>query len=92
MVESWAQEASCPALSAWLQVKLHDIGCCLKAYRADLVRSLRLYGELHRFLPALAAMEGASVCELPVSGSYRASVLCATVLVVKPAACVVTRK
>lgn len=56
------------------QVKLHDVGCCLRAYRADVVRSLRLYGELHRFLPALAAMEGASVCELPVSGYFRSAV------------------
>ncbi|CAI5473285.1 unnamed protein product [Closterium sp. Yama58-4] len=47
-------------------VRLHDYGCSLKAYRGSLVRSMRLYGELHRFLPALAAMEGASISELEV--------------------------
>ena len=48
------------------QVKLHDYGCSLKAYRASLVSSIRLYGEMHRFIPALAAMEGAAICELEV--------------------------
>ncbi|MBW4651858.1 MAG: glycosyltransferase family 2 protein [Kaiparowitsia implicata GSE-PSE-MK54-09C] len=47
-------------------VKLHDYGCSLKAYRADLVKDLNLYGELHRFLPALAFIEGARIAELPV--------------------------
>ena len=55
-----------PIFLLWSQVRLHDYGCCLKAYRASVVRSLRLYGELHRYLPALAAMEGASICEIPV--------------------------
>jgi glycosyltransferase involved in cell wall biosynthesis len=48
-------------------VKLHDYGCSLKAYRAELVADMNLYGELHRFLPALAFMEGARVTEIPVS-------------------------
>jgi dolichol-phosphate mannosyltransferase len=47
-------------------VKLHDYGCSLKAYRAELVADLNLYGELHRFLPALAFIEGARITELPV--------------------------
>ncbi len=47
-------------------VKLHDYGCSLKAYRADLVTDLNLYGELHRFLPALAFIEGARITEIPV--------------------------
>jgi glycosyltransferase involved in cell wall biosynthesis len=47
-------------------VKLHDYGCSLKAYRSELVADLNLYGELHRFLPALAYIEGARVTELPV--------------------------
>ncbi|MCT7951784.1 glycosyltransferase family 2 protein [Ancylothrix sp. C2] len=47
-------------------VKLHDYGCSLKAYRAELVADLNLYGELHRFLPALAFIEGARITEMPV--------------------------
>lgn len=47
-------------------VKLHDYGCSLKAYRAELVADMNLYGELHRFLPALAFIEGARITELPV--------------------------
>jgi glycosyltransferase involved in cell wall biosynthesis len=47
-------------------VNLHDYGCSLKAYRAELVADMNLYGELHRFLPALAFIEGARIAELPV--------------------------
>ncbi|HUQ75673.1 MAG TPA: glycosyltransferase [Burkholderiales bacterium] len=47
-------------------VKLHDYGCALKLYRADVIRGLRLYGELHRFIPALAAEVGAKIVEVPV--------------------------
>ncbi|MGG6298241.1 glycosyltransferase [Leptolyngbya sp. AN02str] len=47
-------------------VKLHDYGCSLKSYRAELVHDLNLYGELHRFLPALAFIEGARITEVPV--------------------------
>lgn len=52
-------------------VTLHDYGCSLKAYRAELVADLNLYGELHRFLPALAAIEGARICEIPVNHHAR---------------------
>jgi glycosyltransferase involved in cell wall biosynthesis len=47
-------------------VKLHDYGCALKLYRAAVIRDLRLYGELHRFIPALAAEVGANIVEVPV--------------------------
>lgn len=47
-------------------VKLHDYGCSLKAYRSELVADMNLYGELHRFLPTLAYIEGARIIELPV--------------------------
>jgi len=47
-------------------VALHDYGCALKLYRADIIRGLRLYGELHRFIPALAAEVGARIIEVPV--------------------------
>jgi glycosyltransferase involved in cell wall biosynthesis len=48
-------------------VKLHDYGCSLKAYRAELIADMNLYGELHRFLPALAFIEGAKITEIPVN-------------------------
>ena len=55
------------ALIGWVTgVRLHDYGCSLKAYRAELVMDMNLYGELHRFLPALAFIEGARITEVPV--------------------------
>ncbi len=47
-------------------VRVHDYGCSLKAYRAELVADMNLYGELHRFLPALAFIEGARITEISV--------------------------
>jgi glycosyltransferase involved in cell wall biosynthesis len=47
-------------------VKLRDYGCSLKAYRSELIADMNLYGELHRFLPALAFIEGARITEVPV--------------------------
>ncbi len=47
-------------------VHLHDYGCSLKAYRAECIKSLKAYGEMHRFFPALASMTGARVVEIPV--------------------------
>lgn len=47
-------------------VKVHDYGCSLKVYRSELVADMNLYGELHRFLPALAFIEGARIAEVPV--------------------------
>lgn len=47
-------------------VNLHDYGCSLKAYRTELVTDMNLYGELHRFIPALAFIEGARISEVPV--------------------------
>ncbi|GAB4236136.1 MAG: glycosyltransferase [Stanieria sp.] len=52
-------------------VKLHDYGCSLKAYRAELIADMNLYGELHRFLPALAFIEGARITEIPVGHHAR---------------------
>jgi glycosyltransferase involved in cell wall biosynthesis len=48
-------------------VRLHDLNCGLKAYRAEVIRNLRVYGELHRFLPVLAHDRGYRVAELPVN-------------------------
>jgi glycosyltransferase involved in cell wall biosynthesis len=56
------------AAAGWISgVRLHDINCGLKAYRADVVRGLRLYGELHRFIPVLAHHRGYRIAELPVN-------------------------
>ncbi|MFM7549778.1 MAG: glycosyltransferase family 2 protein [Cyanobacteriota bacterium] len=52
-------------------VKLHDYGCSLKAYRREVVDDLNLYGELHRFLPALASIEGARITEVKVAHHAR---------------------
>lgn len=48
-------------------VALHDYGCTLKAYRGELARSLMLYGEMHRFVPAIAAEQGARIAEVEVN-------------------------
>jgi glycosyltransferase involved in cell wall biosynthesis len=48
-------------------VRLHDYGCSLKAMRADVAKGLRLYGEMHRFIPAVASWSGVSLAEVPVN-------------------------
>jgi glycosyltransferase involved in cell wall biosynthesis len=48
-------------------LRLHDFGCSLKAYDRNVLRSFRLYGEMHRFLPALCTWRGARVAEIPVN-------------------------
>lgn len=47
-------------------VELHDYGCSLKAYRRDVIQDVRLYGEMHRFIPIYASWAGARVAEIPV--------------------------
>ncbi len=54
-------------ISKVTRVALHDYGCALKAYRSAIIKSLRLYGELHRFMPALAVEVGAKIVEVPVN-------------------------
>ncbi|MBW4578607.1 MAG: glycosyltransferase family 2 protein [Tildeniella nuda ZEHNDER 1965/U140] len=79
LVSGWRKDRQDAALSRllpskianWLisqvtGVKLKDYGCSLKAYRAELIADMNLYGELHRFLPALAFIEGARITEIPV--------------------------
>ncbi|MDB9488039.1 glycosyltransferase family 2 protein [Dolichospermum circinale CS-537/01] len=79
LVSGWRQNRQDGALNRllpskianWLirgatSVYIHDYGCSLKAYRAELVADMNLYGELHRFLPALAYIEGARITEVPV--------------------------
>jgi len=52
-------------------VSLHDYGCSLKAYRREVVKGIRLYGELHRFIPAIASWMGVTVAEVPVNHHAR---------------------
>ncbi len=54
-------------ISLITKVKLHDYGCTLKVYRRDLLDHIRLYGQMHRFIPALAVFVGASLAEIPVN-------------------------
>lgn len=49
------------------RVKLHDFGCTLKVYRREVLAETKLYGEMHRFIPALASWNGASICEMVVN-------------------------
>jgi len=77
-VERWKEGAGSfitrklPSLTAnWListgtGVHLHDYGCSLKAYRNEVVKSINLYGDLHRFIPAIASYYGVTVAEVPV--------------------------
>jgi glycosyltransferase involved in cell wall biosynthesis len=60
-------------ISKVTKVRLHDYGCALKAYRARVIHDLRLYGELHRFIPALAAEVGAKIVEVPVRHHARSA-------------------
>ncbi len=54
-------------ISAATGVRLHDYGCSLKVFRAEVVKSLKLYGEMHRFLPAIASEQGVSIDEVVVN-------------------------
>jgi glycosyltransferase involved in cell wall biosynthesis len=54
-------------------VPIHDFGTTFKAYRRDLLGQVPLYGELHRFIPALASWHGASICEVPITSGSRSA-------------------
>ncbi|MCX7989406.1 MAG: glycosyltransferase family 2 protein, partial [Aquificaceae bacterium] len=85
IVSGWRKERKDPFLSRRLPslianwiisrvtgVGLHDYGCTLKAYRAEIIKKLELYGDMHRFLPALTKRLGAKVAEVPVRHHPRA--------------------
>jgi len=60
----------------WLMARLsgvpiHDFGTTFKAYRREVIHNIPLYGEMHRFIPALASWYGASICEIPISNPGR---------------------
>ena len=52
-------------------VDIHDFGTTFKAYRREVIQNIPLYGEMHRFIPALASWYGASICEIPISNPAR---------------------
>ena len=65
-------------IANWLMAKasgidLHDFGTTFKAYRAEVLKDVHLYGELHRFIPALASFYGARVAEVPITNTPRAA-------------------
>ncbi len=79
MISGWRKDRQDKALSrklpsmlanrliSWATgVSLHDYGCALKAYRTEVIKRIRLYGELHRFIPAMAFEAGAKIIEVPV--------------------------
>ena len=65
---SWLANALISRISG---IKLHDYGCSLKAYRKSLLNDVRLYGEMHRFVPIYVHWQGGKVCEVPVTHHAR---------------------
>jgi glycosyltransferase involved in cell wall biosynthesis len=68
LLPSWAANKLISVISG---VPLHDYGCSLKAYRREVIKDVRLYGEMHRFVPIYATWMGARVAEIPVSHHAR---------------------
>lgn len=58
-------------MAALSGVNIHDFGTTFKAYRREVIQRIPLYGEMHRFIPALASWYGASICEIPISNPAR---------------------
>ncbi|MCL4135240.1 UNVERIFIED_CONTAM: hypothetical protein GTU68_048624 [Idotea baltica] len=58
-------------ISKMTGVNLHDYGCTLKVFRSEVVKNIQLYGEMHRFIPAIAAQMGVKIAELPVNHRAR---------------------
>jgi len=68
LIPSWIANKLISIISG---VALHDYGCSLKAYRRDVIKHVRLYGEMHRFVPIYATWNGARVAEIPVTHHAR---------------------
>jgi glycosyltransferase involved in cell wall biosynthesis len=84
IVSGWREKRQDPLLSrrlpsmiankmiSWVTgVNLHDYGCTLKAFKQEVTKNIRLYGELHRFIPAVASWMGVSIAEMPVNHRSR---------------------
>lgn len=74
--DKWLSRRLPSMIANWLisrttNVRLHDYGCSLKVMSGEIARGIRLYGEMHRFIPALAEEIGARVCEVPVNHRAR---------------------
>lgn len=68
LIPSWIANKLISVISG---VRLHDYGCSLKAYRKEVIKDVRLYGEMHRFVPIYATWQGAKVTEIPVAHEAR---------------------
>ena len=68
LIPSWSANKLISVISG---VRLHDYGCSLKAYRREVIKDVRLYGEMHRFVPIYASWMGARVTEIPVTHHAR---------------------
>jgi len=83
MVCGWRKNRQDEAKRVWISkiankilvkvtgVDIHDNGCSLKAYKGELLQDLKIYGEMHRFIPAVASQFGAKIVELPVNHAAR---------------------
>jgi glycosyltransferase involved in cell wall biosynthesis len=74
--DAWLTRRLPSRIANWMMgklsgVKLHDFGTTFKAYRRETIRSIQLYGELHRFIPALASWSGATIVEIPIRNIVR---------------------
>jgi len=76
--DAWLTRRLPSQTANWLMAKLcgldlHDFGTTFKAYRREVIKDLQLYGELHRFIPALASWSGATIAEIPIKNLSRGS-------------------
>jgi glycosyltransferase involved in cell wall biosynthesis len=76
--DHWLMRQVPSRIANWLMAKLsgidlHDFGTTFKAYRREILQEIQLYGELHRFIPALASSTGARIAEVPISNPERKS-------------------
>jgi glycosyltransferase involved in cell wall biosynthesis len=67
IAKTWPSRLANTTVSAMTGVKLHDLNCGFKVYRREVVKDLKLYGELHRYVPVLAHWKGYRVAEVPVT-------------------------
>jgi len=76
--DAWLTRQLPSRMANWLMAKLcgldlHDFGTTFKAYRREIIKDLQLFGDLHRFIPALASWSGASIAEIPIKNFSRQS-------------------
>ena len=74
--DKWLTRRLPSRIANWMMAKLsgvtlHDFGTTFKAYRREIIQSIQLYGELHRFIPALASWSGARITEIPINNPPR---------------------